>query len=136
MASAYQFKDFFIYSIPAIASLAAGASSSPNIQIQSDSDFELQKLTFYCDSNAGLTYSTRLFPQLSMLITDAGSGRQLSNVALPFGAMMGDGELPFILPQTKIFVRNSQVNLQIANFSSATTYYNIYVLLIGRKLFN
>lgn len=130
------FRSFFTYTNIAIASIAAGGSSSPIIQIQNDADFELQKMTYYCDLNASATESSRAYPQLSLMITDSGSGTQLMNTPVPFGSIMGNGELPFILPQVRVFVRNSNITLSIANFSAATTYYNIYVLLIGRKLFS
>ena len=131
----YVYKEFYTYSIPVIASLASGVSATPSMQIQNDADFEVQKLVYYCDENASTTASTRIYPQLSLLIQDGGSGSQLMNTAIPFGMLLGNGELPFILPQTRLFKANSQISLAIANFSAATTYYNIYVGFVGRKLF-
>lgn len=128
-------QDFYVYNAYQ-ASLAAAASQDLTIRIEADSAFELQKLTFYCDAGAIMTASDRVIPQMSIQITDQGSGRQLFNQAVPVSTIFGTAELPFILPVTKFFKPNSLVTLSLANFSSATTYSNIYANLIGKKLFN
>lgn len=127
-------KDFFIYEADASA-LAAGSSTALNVAIQADSDFILQKIGYAADiAGAAQTDSTRVVPLVTMLITDTGSGRQLMNAAAPITTFIGDGRLPFILPQPKMFVARTTVTLAIANYSAATTY-NLRFSLIGTKVF-
>lgn len=127
-------KDFFIYELD-ISALAAGSSTSVNISVQADSDFVLQKLGYAADiAAAAQTDSTRVLPLCTMLITDTGSGRQLMNSAVPVSAFIGDGRLPFILPQPKLFLSRTTINFNIANYSAATTY-NLRFSLIGMKIF-
>lgn len=126
--------DFFVYSPPIITSLAAGASQQVTVNIEADSNFELQKLTYYVDANATMTQATRVIPQMSLQITDQGSSRNLFNQAVPLSMVAGEGDLPFIMPVTKWFKRNSLVTFSIANFGGTDTYYNIYIAMIGKKV--
>lgn len=127
-------KDFFTYAID-FASVAAGISATDNIQIQADADFEVQKLTFFADiAGAAQTVTTSVIPLMTVLIVDAGSGRQLMDRALAIPALFGDGKIPFILPTTRIFAARSNVTFTVTNFSAATTY-RLRLNMIGTKLF-
>lgn len=125
--------DYFVYAIN-LASLAAAASQPVTLNIEANSDFEVMKVTYYCDNTTPLDASTRVIPQISMSITDQGAGRNLSNIAFPISMWAGEGDLPYILPITKWFPRNSLFTVTLANFSSATTYSNIYVAFHGKKV--
>lgn len=128
------FRDFFSYTI-SFAALAAGASSDGQIQIQSDSDFELQKWTYFADiAAAAQTESSRVLPLVTLQVTDQGVGRQMFSAAEAIPAVMGDGRIPFILPTTKVFNSKATVLFTVANFSAATTY-NLRLMLFGAKLF-
>jgi hypothetical protein len=127
-------EDFFVYEAQTLA-LAALTSIPVNIQVQADSDFKLLKLTQFSDiATAVQTESTRVVPLVTLQLTDTGSGRALFSSPVPMGALFGDGRLPFILPIVRIFKARSNINLVFANYSAATTY-NIYIALIGTKLF-
>ena len=127
-------KDFFTYAID-FDSVAAGISATDNIQIQADADFEVQKLTFFADiAGAAQTVTTSVIPLMTVLIVDAGSGRQLMDRALAIPALFGDGKIPFILPTTRIFAARSNVTFTVVNFSAATTY-RLRLNMIGTKLF-
>lgn len=127
-------KDFFIYHIDFTA-LAAGTTQTDNIQIQADADFEVQKLTYFADiAGAGQTLDTLVVPLTTVLIVDSGSGRQIMDRAVPIPSFFGDGRIPFILPQPRIFVQRSNITFTLVNFSVAITY-NIRLSLIGTKLF-
>ena len=127
-------KDFFIYGID-FPSIVAGATATDNIQIQADADFETQKLTYFADiAGAAQTLTTQVVPLITVLIVDAGSGRQIMNVATAIPAFFGDGRIPFILPTPRIFAARSNVTFTLVNFSAATTY-RIRLSLIGTKLF-
>jgi hypothetical protein len=127
-------KDFFVYQED-FSAIANGATASGNINIQADSDFVVQKLTYFADIAAAVqTDSSRVIPLVSVLVTDTGSGRNLMESALPISNLFGTGEIPFILPQPKMFLARSTITVTLANFSAATTY-NIRLSFIGYKIF-
>lgn len=129
-----QLRDFFVYDID-FAAIAPGATSTGQIQIQADSDFELQKLTHFTDiALADETEATRVLPLLALQITDTGTGRQMFSSPVPIPALFGDGRIPFILPTTKMFSKNASVQFTVSNYSGATTY-NVRLQLIGAKIF-
>lgn len=127
-------RDFFAYTI-AFSSLLAGTATQGAIQIQADSDFELNKFTMFADiAAAAETEATRVLPLVTLQLTDTGTGRALFNAPLPIPAVMGDGRIPFILPVPKIFSANASVAIEVANFALATDY-NLRLCLIGAKIF-
>jgi len=127
-------KDFFVYQED-FSALASGATASGNINIQADSDFVVQKLTYFADIAAAVqTNSSRVIPLTSVIVTDTGSGRNLMESALPISNLFGTGQIPFILPQPKMFLARSTITITLANFSAATTY-NIRLSFIGYKIF-
>lgn len=126
-------RDFFAYTISFLA-LAAGTTQEGSIQIQSDSDFELQKLSQFSDIAAALqTDATRVLPLVTLQITDTGTGRQMFQAAVPIPALFGDGQIPFILPVTKMFSRNASVAFSVANYGPGA--YNVRLVLVGSKIF-
>lgn len=128
-------KDFFIYEVD-FSALAFGSSATGNINIQADSDFELQKLCYFADiAAAAQTDDTRVIPLVTINITDSGSGRFLSSDAVPVTSIFGTGQIPFILPTPKIFDARATISIEVANFSAATTY-NLRLSFIGAKIFN
>jgi hypothetical protein len=127
-------RDFFVYAVNFL-SLTAGSARSTSIQIQADSDFELQKLSVFADILAAQqTASTRVLPLVTIQITDTGTGRQLFNQPVAVPALFGDGQIPFILPTTKVFSRNASVTFDVVNFAAGTDY-NLRLNLIGSKIF-
>ena len=128
-------KDFYVYQED-FSALANGTSATGNINIQADSDFVLQKITYFADiAAAAQTDSTRVIPLITMQVTDSGSGRNLfeSPVAVP--SLFGTGELPFILPTPKLFSARSTITITVANFDAAATY-NLRFSFIGYKAFD
>lgn len=129
-------RDFFTYTIN-FTNLAAGATANGQIQLQNDSDFELEKLSQFSDiAGAAQTADSRVLPLVTVQITDTGTGRQMFSAAVAIGAIMGDGQIPFVLPTTKRFTRNASLAFQVSNFSAATTYANVRLNLIGAKIFH
>jgi len=127
-------KDFFIYDVDFLA-LAAGTSATQTVNIQADSDFVVQKLSYHANiANAAQTVNTRVIPLCTVLIVDTGSGRQLMNQAVDLTTFFGTGENPFILPQPKVFVARTNISIQLANYDATQTY-NVRLALIGIKLF-
>ncbi len=127
-------KEFFTYEED-FTGLVAGNSATGNISIQADSDFVLQKLTYQADiGGVAQTDSGRIIPNVTLVITDTGSGRQLMESAVPIQSLFGSGELPFILPTPRVFLSRSTIALVVANFDAAVTY-NIRLSFIGYKLY-
>lgn len=129
-----QMRDFFVYDID-FAALAPNGTANGQIQIQADSDFELQQLAHFSDIAAATeTESSRVLPLVTIQITDTGTGRQMFNAPVPIPALFGDGRIPFVLPTTKMFSRNASVSFVLSNYDAAATY-NIRLQLIGAKIF-
>lgn len=127
-------RDFFVYGLNLTA--VANSPATGAIQIQADSFFELQKLSFFADvGGAAQTQSSRVLPLCTLQITDTGTGRQVFNTPIAIPAIMGDGQIPFILPTVKSFAPNSSVQISLANYSAADDY-NIRLALIGTKVFH
>jgi hypothetical protein len=129
-------RDPFFYTA-SVASLAAGANTTNNINIQADSDFLIQALAYMADIAQGAqTQSTQVIPLCTVLLTDSGSGRQFMDSDAPLNSIMGmSGSQPFILPQPKLMAARSTLVVKTTNYSAATTYAIRYVFF-GVKLFS
>ena len=129
--------DFFTYQVPVFTNLAALVGTATNqVVIQADSDFEWCHAAYEFDLAATQTdYSTRRLPNMTILITDSGSGRQLSNAAVPVMSIFGRPEMPYALPVTKVFKANSTINFTAVNFDAAVATGNLRLSLIGYKIF-
>lgn len=128
-------EDFFTYTTR-FEDLAAGATNTQFIQIEADSDFLIQKLAYFSQVGGGaVQWQTVDVPLCTIVIVDTGSGRQLMNEAIPLPALFGDGRLPYILPTPKLFTKNSRINVTLFNFSTGTTYDDIWVNFEGKKIF-
>lgn len=135
VAQGKAFLDFFVY-LAETGTLAAAARSTDTVQIEADSMFILDKISVFADVAGGAqTESSRIVPLVTMAIKDTGSGRDLQQEPIPLPSIAGNGELPFVLPQPRVFQPNSSVSFSFENFSAGTTYENVYISLIGRKLF-
>jgi hypothetical protein len=127
-------EDFFVYAVPVFA-VNFGQSQTNNVLIQADSDFVLEQISYSANiANAAFTVNSRPIPNVTVLMTDTGSGRQLMSSAIPLPTIAGTGEEPFELPRPKAFVARSTIAVQVSNYDAAVNY-NIYISLIGRKLF-
>ena len=125
--------EFYTYQV-SFASLANGTDATGVINIEADSWFKAQKITYFADlALAAQTESSRVIPLVSVIITDTGSGRQIMNESVPIPALFGNGQLPFILPTPKIFKPRSAISVKVSNYSTATTY-NLYLAISGAKL--
>lgn len=127
-------RDFYVYEAESLA-LVSGGTSNDVINIEADSDFILQKMTYEADiAAAAYTFTTNPIPLVTIQITDTGSGRQLMQNPIPINSFMGDGKLPFYLPNPRKFLRNSTIQIAFVNFDAAVTY-NIRLAFIGYKIY-
>ena len=130
----YIAKDFFIYQLD-FASIASGGTGTGNLSIQADSDFRLEKTVYFAAYvAASQTDSSRVIPLVTALITDTGSGRQLSSAAVPIPSMFGIAQDPFIWETPHIFGARSTLTVNLANFDGANPYV-IRLSFIGTKLY-
>lgn len=130
---AQTFLDFYVYTID--ATVAAAGTASGSFLVDADSDFKLQKLTYFADIGAAAqTDSTRVIPLVSVLVTVTSSGRSLSSAAVPIASIFGTGVVPFILPTPKLFPAKATVSVSFSNFDAANAY-NLKLAFIGAKVF-
>lgn len=124
----------FIYTAE-FANLAAAGTATDQIQIQADADFKIMAATFQANNNgAVLTDSTRPVPNVSVLLTDTGNGRNLMDQAIPIPCLFGTGELPFIWPVPKVMSARSVLQVQATSFEAAQAW-DLTLHFIGVKLY-
>lgn len=126
----YFARDFFTYELD-FSGLGPGLTQTQSFVIQADADFLLTKLTFAAFDGTGAFVAN---PEVSILLQDGGSGRNLMSQSVPVGNLFGSGSLPFILPRQRLFVSRSQVQVTATNFSATNTY-NVRLSFIGEKGF-
>lgn len=127
--------DFYAYQ-SSIAGLAPGGTVTDFIAIEADADFIWMQGTYLANiAAAAFTAQTRPIPLIRLQLTDTGSGRQLSNGAVPVPNFFGTGELPNILTTPRFFARNSSIQLVYTNFDAAATY-ALDLAFIGVKIYN
>jgi hypothetical protein len=132
-------QDFFIYST-LFTSLAPGVAQSNTINIQADSDFVINEMTYGANILVGgvvtttPNYTTRIFPNISIVLLDAGSGRQLMDSAIDLSALAGSGERPFFLPIKKRLAARSNLVITAQNFNTVDTY-RLNLSFVGFKRF-
>jgi hypothetical protein len=136
-------EDFFVYqalfSGTATAGnagqLTAGATATFQINIQADSDFKILAGTQHASvANTAQTFSTVTWPQITVLLTDQGSGRNLMDNPVDVASMFGTGQLPFFWPTPKILSARSTLQVQCTSYESSQTT-NLRLYFIGVKLF-
>ncbi len=127
-------RDFYIYEAETLI-IAVGALANDTIQIEADSDFILQKLTYESDiAGATQTESNRVIPNVLVQLTDTGSGRQLMQNPIPVPSFFGIGAVPFILPNPRLFMRNSTIQIAFTSFEAAITP-TVRLAFIGYKVY-
>jgi hypothetical protein len=125
-------KAYYSYTLY-FASVASGANSTANTQIQSDSAFLVQALsfaTFDLTTNGAITA-----PFSTIQITIQASGSTLFDQPIPITNAFGTGQFPFVMPTARLLPANSVVTGALVNVAS-TNAQRYYLTLHGKKLFN
>ncbi|MCP4902920.1 MAG: hypothetical protein GY906_38650 [bacterium] len=124
-------KDYFVYGAEFLP-LAAGATTSFNINIQADSSFLFMKLTGVATDVANTTF----FDSVPVLLTflDTASGRQSQSLAIHWNTVVGDGREGFELPYPKYISPTSTFAVQAQNLDAANAF-NLRLSLQGFKVF-
>lgn len=114
---------YIVNFLPATAS----ANTDGSFIVQADSAFAICKTSVFVTdtSNAavaelqpfGSGLTTGLLPFL-VTMTDSGSGRSLSNSAVPIDSWFGTAMRPYIFPSPKILDPSSQFQVTIQNLSA------------------
>lgn len=129
--------DPFIYSSQFLAtSLLASATVTNVLNIQADADFVLLAQAYYAnvDFTTNPQAATREYPNCSLLITDSGSSKQLSDNSIQVPMYFGDGQFPYILPVPRFFAAKSSLQLKMTN-NDTNSAMNINLAFIGVKLY-
>lgn len=127
--------DVFSYVFPTFT-IAPAANQTQQVVIQADSAFECFSIAFHADiAVAAFVWNTRPIPNVTLILQDTGSGRNLMNGAVPLSAIAGIAEQPAYLPQPKTFNPLAAIQATLTNFDAAVTY-NIRLTLNGRKIYN
>lgn len=117
------------------ANLTAGATATNQLPIQSDAPFLIQAQTYTANvAAAGQTASSATYPIASVLITDTGSGMQLSNQPVPVTSLFGNGQFPFVLPEPLMLAARTNLQIAVTNNDAAQAY-NLTLNFHGVKLF-
>jgi len=109
--------------------LAVTATAQGVINITTDADFELIKLTglaFDADGNAQ--------NQLLVRLIDTGSGRDLMNRPIHFLNLTGTGQMPFILSNSILLKGGSTFTVEFTLLVATVTY--VYMAFHGVKYFD
>jgi len=116
-------KDWFSYPVTFNSLATAGTPQSTNLQIDAGSDFYLTAITYLATGTATavLTASSRIIPLVTILLTDSGSNRQLMQNAVPLDSIAGSGEWPHRLIFPRLFLRNSNIQIVVANYDTTNT---------------
>jgi hypothetical protein len=130
--------DAFWLVFPTFSTFTQGLNIQQTATVPNDADFECRRIMYHCDAAAGqTTVSTVPVPNMTILITDGGSGRALMNQAAPLASICSDeGAEPRDLCWPKIFTRNSLITVSITNFDAAVVTNNIRITMAGRKIFS
>lgn len=128
--------DFYVY--PAILGNFAPGDPARNVAIiiQQDAAFELIELT--CSGvlhGAAAPQADSVVLPITVQLTDTGAGRALFFNPIPINTICGTGKQPFILPVSKVFVPLSTVTVTAQTYDSTNTWDNVWMVLIGRRVF-
>jgi len=129
---------YYIYNISFAASMAANAVSTVTQQFDQVTVFKWVRSTVYTDVTGGAaqTDSTRILPEVTLKITDAGSGMSFMNNPVPMQTMLGSATLPYVLPTPQFILANAVLQFTATNISVGQTYTNLQLQLHGYKLYN
>ena len=111
--------DPFIYEADILNAPAASASTS-SLSINNDADFLVISLVGRVTST---DFATEIaFPPATLLITDSGSGRAISNVSVLWQNTVGTALQPYYLDYPKYLARGTTVTIQYTNLAAATAH--------------
>ncbi len=127
-------RDFYSYAQRVALAGVAGTTAVATYQIEADSYFYLNALSYQADSAlAALEDSTNVVPLVTAVIFDSGSGRQLMANPVPLNCIAGYNGAPYRLPKPRRFAPTAQITVTFVNYSANA--YNITLTLSGFKVY-
>lgn len=129
-------KDWFSYPM-SFAGVANNNTPSGNLQIDAGSDFYMTAITYFAvdtSSTSPVQVNNMVVPNVTILITDSGSNRQLMQNPVPLWSIAGDGNHPHKLIHPRLFLRNSNIQVQLSSRDANATY-NIYLSFEGFRIY-
>lgn len=130
--------DTFWLVFPTFGPMTAALAQAQVANVPNDADFECRRLSFHVDAAAAqLTVATAILPNMTIMINDSGSGRNLMNAAAPLASIAeSEAFAAQDLVWPRIFTRNSQIQITLTNFDAAAATNNIRLVMHGRKIFS
>lgn len=105
-----------------VTAIATAATSTVNVQIDAAAPFLIVNQTFEADlAGVAQTSGALIFPNVTVLLTDTASNRQMMDVAVPITSIFGNGQFPYILPEPKLMPANSVLSVAFTSFEAAAT---------------
>jgi hypothetical protein len=128
--------DFYTYELDFAAVLHGGVTPQTlSFTVQTDANFLWQEAVMFADIGAAaFTVNSQPVPNILMLITDTGAGRQLMNAPVPVTNIFGLGREPKVLRNPRWFAKMATVQVQVNNIDAAIDY-NLRLSFIGTKFF-
>ena len=126
----YGAKEFYVYTV-ALGSIAAGTGATGQFTVDPSCDFLWSKSAVCAMAD---NVSIEAFFNVSFTLTDAATGKSLSNGPEFPDSFFGSGQLPFILPTPKLLAGRSSLTVNVIN-KAATGYDAFYFAFIGTQLF-
>lgn len=127
----------FIYELPVVQNLAVNAiSNAAQVQFDQSSDFMWTHSCYdFSLANAAYTDATRPIPNMSVIINDSGSGRNLQNSAVPVGHVFGKTGEPLPRPAPYLVSGGSTLSFTFTNFDAAVANGVLRCSLIGQQIY-
>ena len=117
--------------------LAASNNATDQFITQADSGFAIVKTCFVIASNVDVFVAnisdTPKYAPLLVMLSDSGSGRNLSNSPVAVNNYFGTAERPFIWSRPKVLDPNSTFVAQVQNL--VATAFNVRFAFQGFKIF-
>ncbi len=114
----------FPYSYNAVfAAIAPAGTATVNIAIDAAAPFLIVNQTYEANVTAGAaqTSGTFCYPNMTILLTDTSSNRQMMDVGVPVVNLFGNGQFPYVLPEPKLMAANSVLQVTATSFEAANS---------------
>lgn len=117
--------------------LGASGTATGEFITQADSGFAIVKTAFTVSDAANVFVANisdnPKYAPFVITLSDSGSGRDLSNLAVSIDTYFGTGQRPFIWARPKVLDPNSTFNARIQNL--VATAFNVRLSFHGFKIF-
>lgn len=111
--------------------LGASATTPVTIPISADSDFVWMETTGVAYTGVNVLDPA---PDLLLMFTDTGSGRNLQDNAIHWMNIVGNAQWPYVLPEPKLLIGNGGLMITAIN-NVAIAVGRLDIALIGVKVF-